>query len=279
MLWASLEGGYWASFISTDLSACQSCSAPWTIKYFYIMDCASVLSGSFPPFPSLLSCFFFFSFFFLFVQGTDVCFRDAQYLYFFYHSSSQSNRTFVSCFMTDSYWLNTFYWLNVWYSCTIMHQRLICHWINWLCYHGSLYFFIFWELLLWSEATLSLSFIFWKNWLLDLAELISVFWGLDRLFVIQSLISSPPTVYILLELLVCTLYLEENKQNIGGGERQCFHHYFFLQTCRFVPIYRTPIKSNYLISQILLTYPKGKYFTVKGHGFSFASALKVRKEI
>lgn len=67
--------------------------------------CLCSVQAVFPfSFPSPLSCFIHF---FLFIEGTDFCFRDAQYLYFFYCSTSQSNRIFASCFMTYFYWLNT----------------------------------------------------------------------------------------------------------------------------------------------------------------------------
>lgn len=115
----------------------------------------------------------------------------------------------------DLFLLVKYDWGIVSYSSTIMHQRLISRCINWLCYHGSLYSCILWELLLLSEASLSLAFLFLKHWLIVWScrfHFISVFWGLERLFLIQSLISNPPTVYILLELFICTLKLEENKQ-------------------------------------------------------------------
>lgn len=93
---------------------------------------------------------------------------------------------------------------------THVHQRLAHHNINWLCYHRSLYFCIFWELLLQGVASLSFLVLFLKPLILQTLHFSIL--RFKRLYLIQKFLSNPSTICILLELFISTLKVEENKQ-------------------------------------------------------------------
>lgn len=94
----SILNFYWSQRMSKLLSTSED----------QILLCSGLCLCSFQAvFPLFLLPFLVSYIFFLFIEGINFCFRDAQYLYFFYCSTSQSNRIFASCFMTYFYWLNT----------------------------------------------------------------------------------------------------------------------------------------------------------------------------
>lgn len=104
-------------------------------------------SGSFPTFPSRLSFRFFFPY-----KIQIFSFRDAQYLHLFLlFLITEQNLFFM---LHDLFLVVKYNWRTVLYSIvlTILHQRLICLCINWLCYCETFCSCIFWELLQQSEA-------------------------------------------------------------------------------------------------------------------------------
>lgn len=210
ILWASLKGRYWASLFPTDVSVCKSCSAPWRISYF-IADCVCSFQAVSPLAPFLLSFLVWLLFFSVDTRNRDVLSMFNSYILLCYFPASHNKNLFLR--LLDLFLLVNCDWSFFFFS---LSHPLMCirgwphHNINWLCYHRSLYFCIFWELLLQGVASLSFLVLFLKPLILQTLHFSIL--RFKRLYLIQRFLSNPSTICILLELFISTLKVEENKQ-------------------------------------------------------------------